>query len=69
MQREELPDQVWVILPLFFGALLLGDGLFQSGTLKTASTLHLLILDAIGAALIAFAIYRFLRVRRRRSGF
>lgn len=68
MQRAELPNQVWVNLSLTAGIFLLGDGLFEGGTLKTASTLHLLILDAIGAALIAFAIYRFLRVRRRSSG-
>jgi hypothetical protein len=68
MQREELPDQVWVILSLFIGTFLLGDGLFWNETLRPASTLHRVILEAIGAVFIAFAIYLFVRMRRRRAG-
>jgi threonine/homoserine/homoserine lactone efflux protein len=68
MQREELPDQVWVILSLGLGMFLLGDGLFWNEALRPASTFHRVILEAIGAVLIAFAIYLFLRMLRRRTG-
>jgi hypothetical protein len=68
MQREELPDQVWVILSLGLGMFLLGDGLFWNEALRPASTLHRLVLETIGTVLIALAIYLFLRMRGRRTG-
>jgi len=59
-------ERVLIVLPMVVGGLLLGDGLLGVGTLDHAGTLHRVILEAIGAALIVFSMYRLSRIRKNR---
>jgi len=67
MEQETLLGRLLTQLPLIAGILLLGDALLGNGTLGQAGWLHRGILTAIGAGLVAFSLYRYWRLRQKRS--
>lgn len=66
-EQDTFGGRLLTMLPLILGIFLLLGALLGSGTLGHAGWLHRGILMAIGVGLIAFSLYRYSRLRQKRS--